>query len=31
LSERLEELVDTIRDHTRSDDVAALAVRRRTV
>jgi PAS domain S-box-containing protein len=31
LSQRLEELVDTIRDHTRSDDVAALAVRRRTV
>jgi serine phosphatase RsbU (regulator of sigma subunit) len=29
LSERLEQLVTRIRDHTRSDDVAALALRRR--
>jgi PAS domain S-box-containing protein len=30
LSDQLEQLVTAIRDHTRSDDVAALAVRRRT-
>jgi serine phosphatase RsbU (regulator of sigma subunit) len=29
LPERLEQLVTGIRDHTRSDDVAALALRRR--
>jgi serine phosphatase RsbU (regulator of sigma subunit) len=29
LAEELEQMVTSIRDHTRSDDVAALAVRRR--